>query len=113
MRAAGLLIVLALLPACASLESESAGQPAPAAEEERENADPAARWRGAKGQRYRDAYRVCSVFTPKEIAKRYHGVAARRRPAARAHARRLYERRHFGPAFHGCLDGFRGRPPRA
>ncbi|HXV58769.1 MAG TPA: hypothetical protein VD704_12965 [Gaiellaceae bacterium] len=100
-----------LLAACSSLESEPAAEsPRPAVAGSRETAEP--RWQGAKATQYRNAYRVCSVFTVEEIAAQ-HEAKARPRAAARAHARRLYEPRFRRVAFAGCLDGLRGEPPRA
>jgi hypothetical protein len=102
-----------VLAACSSFESQPAAEsPSPAVAESESAPAAEPRWRGAKATQYRNAYRVCSVFTVKEIA-RQHEAKARPRPAARAHARRLYEPRFRKPAFEGCLDGLRGRPPRA
>src|SRR5687767_14606258 len=42
-------------------------------------------WRGKQGVRYERSYRICSVFTVKEVATEL-GVPAKRKPAAQAHA---------------------------
>jgi hypothetical protein len=67
-------------------------------------------WTGKQGVRYERSYRICSVFTVKEVAGEL-GVAARRKPAARAHANAWYEPHFRQAAYRGCLDAFRGRPP--
>ena len=68
------------------------------------------RWEGAQAANYDHSYRICSVFTVREIA-RDMGVAAKPRIAAEAHARELYAVRFQRAAFEGCLDAFQGRPP--
>ena len=68
------------------------------------------RWAGAQAVNYDHSYRICSVFTVREIA-RDMGVAAKPRIAAEAHARQLYAAQFQRAAFEGCLDAFQGRPP--
>ena len=68
------------------------------------------RWEGAQAVNYDHSYRICSVFTVREIA-RDMGVAAKPRVAAEAHARELYAVQFRRAAFEGCLDAFQGRPP--
>ena len=70
----------------------------------------ARRWEGAQAVNYDHSYRICSVFTVREIA-RDMGVAAKPRIAAEAHARELYAFQFRRAAFEGCLDAFQGRPP--
>ncbi len=67
-------------------------------------------WRGKKGVRYERSYRICSVFTVKEVAREL-GVPARRKQAALAHANAWYDPPFRQAAYRGCLDAFRGRPP--
>ena len=67
-------------------------------------------WTGRKGVRYERSYRICSVFTVKEVAAEL-GVARKPKPAARAHANAWYDAPFRTAAYHGCLDAFRGRPP--
>lgn len=67
-------------------------------------------WTGKQGVRYERSYRICSVFTVKEVAKEL-GVRARPRPAAQAHANAWYDPKYRQAAYRGCLDAFRGRPP--
>lgn len=71
---------------------------------------PAKLWRGKKGVRYERSYRICSVFTVKEVAREL-GVPARRKQAALAHANAWYDPPFRQAAYRGCLDAFRGRPP--
>jgi hypothetical protein len=109
MRPVFLLPFLLVVAACSSGERESAAEPVhPAAAQ----AEPDPLWRGPKGVAYGNAYRICSVFTVKEVA-RENGVRAKPRAAARAHARALYAPGVRKAAFVGCRDGFHGRPPRA
>jgi hypothetical protein len=68
------------------------------------------RWEGVQAANYDRSYRICSVFTVREIA-RDMGVAAKPRIAAEAHARELYAVQFRRAAFEGCLDAFHGRPP--
>jgi len=72
--------------------------------------EPRRLWRGKQGVRYERSYRICSVFTVKEVAKEL-GVPARPKPAARAHADAWYDAQFRRAAYRGCLDAFRGRPP--
>ena len=67
-------------------------------------------WQGPQGVRYERSYRICSVFTVKEVAKEL-GVRARPKPAAWAHANAWYDAQFRQAAYRGCLDAFRGRPP--
>lgn len=67
-------------------------------------------FRGQAAERYRDSFRVCSTFGPKEIARQL-GSGKKPRKAARAHAEARYPSRFFEPAFRGCVDAFRGRDP--
>lgn len=78
-----LLLLLATLVAagCSGVEpSADAGEPGTTVEE------PTPRWRGARAQTYRRAYRICSVFTVEEIA-RQRDMKLGARTAARAFAR--------------------------
>ncbi|HSK14572.1 MAG TPA: hypothetical protein VK915_00240 [Gaiellaceae bacterium] len=75
---------------------------------EQEQGEPA--FRGRAAERYRDSYRVCSAFGPKEVAAQL-GSAKKPRAAARAHAKARYASRFFRPAFRGCVDAFHGRDP--
>jgi hypothetical protein len=68
------------------------------------------KWRGAAALRYERSYRICSVFTVREIAEEF-GVARKPRAAAMAHATELYEPQYRRAAFQGCLDAFEKRPP--
>jgi hypothetical protein len=68
------------------------------------------RWAGAQAANYDHSYRICSVFTVREIA-RDMGVVAKPRVAAEAHARELYATQFRRAAFEGCMDAFQGRPP--
>ena len=67
-------------------------------------------WTGKQGVRYERSYRICSVFSVKEVAKEL-GVPAKRKDAARAHANAFYEPKFRRAAYRGCLDAFLGRPP--
>ncbi len=67
-------------------------------------------WKGKQGVRYERSYRICSVFTVKEVATEL-GVPAKRKAAARAHASAWYDPPFRQAAYRGCLDAFRGRPP--
>jgi hypothetical protein len=71
---------------------------------------PSGLWRGKQGVRYERSYRICSVFTVKEVAREL-GVPARRKQAALAHANAWYDPPFRQAAYRGCLDAFRGRPP--
>ena len=104
-----LVLLLATLVAagCSGVEpSADAGEPGTTLEE------PTPRWRGARAQTYRRAYRICSVFTVEEIA-RQRNVKPRARTAAHAFARWHYPREQRKAGFQGCFDGFRGRAPGA
>lgn len=67
-------------------------------------------WKGKQGVRYERSYRICSVFTVKEVATEL-GVRAKPKAAALAHANAWYDAKFRQAAYRGCLDAFRGRPP--
>jgi len=71
---------------------------------------PSRTWKGKQGVRYERSYRICSVFSVKEVAKELE-VRARPKPAAQAHANAWYDPKFRQAAYRGCLDAFRGRPP--
>ena len=70
------------------------------------------RWRGKKLTPYRNSYRICHVFTVKELA-RWYGVEARLKRVARTHAREMYLARHSKPARAGCLGALRDKRARS
>jgi Flp pilus assembly protein TadD len=113
---AALLLLAVSAAACGSVDPRGErAKAAPATEpskpetSRRAERPRATRFRGAQAGAYRNAHRVCGVFTVRETA-RYYGVEARARAAAQAHATELYG---TGPlrqaAFQGCLDGFRAK----
>jgi hypothetical protein len=112
--ALALLAITAALSGCSELEggrggaAELAAAETPPREPELEKRIPR-KWKGAHALRYERAYRVCSVFTVKELA-RHHRVAAKPKVAARAQAGE-YQKRYRQAAFHGCLDALHGRAP--
>jgi hypothetical protein len=82
--------------------------PKPVASQRADQAE-ASPFRGAQAGAYRNAYRICSVFTVRETA-RYYGVAPRARAAADAHATELYGSAPLvRAASRGCLEGFRAQ----
>jgi hypothetical protein len=116
-RAVGVLVAgLALAgsaSACSSLDSggEPPGDERNAAIPGREPRPARDRdWEGQQALVYDRSYRICSVFTVREIA-RDMGVAAKPQIAARAHARELYGTQVRRAAYEGCIDAFQGRPP--
>lgn len=114
-RAAGPFVALLLAlvaTACSGLEAQP---PADAADSATPGdvAQPRKKpFRGHRALVYERSYRICSAFSVKEIAHQHH-VRARPRRAARAHAKMLYKRKNFKPAFVGCLDAFKGHPRQA
>jgi hypothetical protein len=112
--AAPLAVVALLTSACSALQSggEPPADGQSAAIVRREDAKPArARdWRGKQALNYDRSYRICSVFTVREIARDMN-VRAKPKAAARAHARELYGVQYQRAAYEGCLDAFQGRPP--
>ncbi len=114
-----LLVVLALgaaltaVAGCSGLESAGAppGDADAALAASGKAAKPAREreWRGGQAVRYERSYRVCSVFSVREIAREL-GVPAKARVAARAHAQAWYPPQFQRAAFEGCIDGFERRP---
>jgi hypothetical protein len=117
-RIAAPLAVVALLAgvtsACSALDSGGAppGDEESAGVVRAESAKPARdrTWEGAQAANYDHSYRICSVFTVREIARDMN-VRAKPKAAARAHARELYGAQYRRAAYEGCLDAFQGRPP--
>lgn len=112
MRLAAILILCASLTACSALEPEPVASPFPDTTTTTAGTKKKPRWKGQKAVHYRNAYRICSVFSVRELARQYN---VKRKPAlvARSHARRLVPKRFRPQAVRGCLDAFQDRPPRA
>lgn len=113
MRTLPLLLAAAALSlaACTSRDPAAQGaEPVQAATRTQATAD--SRWRGTKLTVYRNSYRICHIFTVKELG-RWYGVGARLKPVARTHAREMYLARHFKPARAGCLTAFRDKRARS
>jgi len=108
------LVLAGTSSACGSLESGGAppgDEDATGAVSSRQPRPARVRsWEGPQAANYDHSYRICSVFTVREIA-RDMGVAAKPKLAARAHARELYAAQFRRAAYQGCLDAFQGRPP--
>jgi hypothetical protein len=103
------LFLVAVGTACTSLES---GQPeAQAADRgaEPQAAEPPVQAKTSRTRVYRNAQRICTVFSLKEMAV-YYGVARRPRAVAEAHAAELYSIPHARKeAVRGCLAALRER----
>jgi hypothetical protein len=114
MRIAALLLLSMSVSACSALGPEPAAEPWPTTTTAVDAEGPELKplFTGRKAVAYRNAFRICSVFTPRELAKTY-GVAARPRVVARAQARRQYRKDVRKAANRGCLDAFQNREPRA
>jgi cytochrome c5 len=99
------------LTACTSRDpAAQAADPVQAATRTETADDPA--WAGKKLTVYRNSYRICHVFTAKELG-RWYGVEPRVKVVADTHAREMYLSRHSKPARAGCLTAFREKRERS
>ncbi|HXV32509.1 MAG TPA: hypothetical protein VD769_00765 [Gaiellaceae bacterium] len=112
MRLAALLALTVAVPACTGLGPEPAAAPWPTTSTVEAGPEPEPLFTGRKAVHYRNAYRICSVFSRRELARQY-GIEPKPRLVARTQARRQYERAFRAAAFRGCLHAFQDREPRA
>ena len=113
MRSLSLLLAAAALSstACTSRDPAAPGaEPVQAAT--RTQAGPESAGRGKRLTVYHNSYRICHVFTLKELG-RWYGVEPRLKLVALTHAREMYLARHFRPARAGCLAAFRDKRARS
>ena len=112
MRLAALLVLSVAVSACTGLGPEPAAGPWPTTSTLDESPEAEPLFTGRKAVHDRNAYRICTVFTRRELAKQY-GVAPKPKLVARTQARRQHARAFRPAAYRGCLDAFQNREPRA